>query len=237
MVRKDMKAVALIPARGGSKRLPRKNILPFMGKPMIAHTIEAALASGLFEQVVVSTEDREIADIAVQHGATLAHRDTALATDKATVRSVAADFLNSEQAAGRSYDLLCVLYATAPMRTAEDIQGVYNLIEPGVCHHALAVCEYQQSPHQALKIISEAGDISPMWPDLVAMRSDALPEFVVDNGSTYFVITKDFLKDQNFYASNMRGYKMERWQSVDLDTLEDFEIAQFFAEKYWKNRP
>ncbi len=227
-----MKSIALIPARGGSKRLPRKNILPFMGKPMIAHSIEAARQSGLFERVVVSTEDSEIAEIAGQYGAEISNRSPDLATDKATVRAVAKDFLATQAQTGNPYDLLCVLYATAPFRTAQDIKDVYNLIERGVCHHTLAVCEYEQAPHQALKLTSEKGDLSPMWPELVAERSDSLPRLLVDNGSTYCVMTENFMKDQNFYAPTMRGHIMPRWKSVDMDTPEDFELAQFFSEKH-----
>jgi len=227
-----MRSVALIPARGGSKRLPRKNILPFMGKPMIAHSIAAARDTGLFTRIVVSTEDSEIATIAKEYGAEIALRSPELATDKATVRAVAQNFLQSELQAGIPYELLCVLYATAPFRTADDIKAVHALIERDVCHHALAVCAYEQAPHQALKLTSDKGDLSPMWPELVAERADSLPTLLVDNGSTYCVMTEDFMKDQNFYAPAMRGHIMPRWKSVDMDTPEDFELAQFFAEKH-----
>jgi pseudaminic acid cytidylyltransferase len=227
-----MKTVALIPARGGSKRLPRKNILPFQGKPMIAHTIEAALQSGLFEKVVVSTDDPEINEISKKYDAHVLMRDPSLATDQASVRAVALDFLERE----KEVELLCVLYATAPMRSAADIRATHALIERGVCHHALAVCEYSHSPHQALKVMSDKGDISPMWPELVALRSDAVPKMVVDNGSTYFVVVEDFKKDSNFYAPAMRGHVMPRWKSVDMDTADDFDLAQFYAGKYWSQR-
>ena len=227
-----MRSVALIPARGGSKRLPRKNVLPFLGKPMITYSIESALESRLFDKVVVSTEDSEIGRIAEDHGAMVDWRDPALATDTAMVRKVAYDFLERQKVSGVSYELLCVLYATAPMRTRDDILEVYELIEPGICDHALAVKSFETAPHQALKVISSQGDISPMWPDLVAERADSLPEFVVDNGSTYFVSTSAFLKDANFYAASMRGYKMPAWRSVDIDTPEDFELAEFFALKH-----
>ncbi|MCC6597440.1 MAG: acylneuraminate cytidylyltransferase family protein [Alphaproteobacteria bacterium] len=231
-----MKRVALIPARGGSKRLPRKNILPFMGKPVIAHTIEAALATGLFERVVVSTEDAEIAEIAEKYGAALSMRDENLATDKAMVKAVAADFLDIEETQGRQYDLLCLLYATAPMRSAQDIEATCALIEPGTCHHALAVCAYEQPPHQALKLTPGTNDLSPMWPELVAQRADSQPVLLVDNGSTYCVMTEDFRKNPGFYAPVMRGHTMPRWKSVDMDTPEDFEIALYFAEKHWGER-
>lgn len=227
-----MKSVALIPARGGSKRLPRKNALPFLGKPMMAYSIEAALQSGLFERVVVSTEDAEFAAIAREYGAEVDDRPPGLAGDKDTVASVCQDYLKREEEAGRSYDMLCVLYATAPMRGSADVKAVYDLIEPGVCHYALAVTEYAQPPHQALKRVSEEGDISPMWPELVAKRSDSLPDLLVDNGSTYCVMVEDFKQSGKFYDDTMRGHMMPRWKSVDMDTAEDFEISEFYARKY-----
>ena len=224
-----MNAIALIPARGGSKRLPRKNILPFLGKPTIAYSIEAALNSGLFEKVVVSTDDPEIAAIAEKYGAQVDHRNPELGGDKVMIKEVVLDYLTKDES---DYDLLCVLYATAPMRTAEDIKATYALIEPGQCHHAIAVKEYSDPPHQALKVISDSGDLSPMWPDIVAKRSDDLPVLLVDNGSTYFVMVEDFKKEPTFYNEKMRGYKMPAWKSVDMDTQEDFELAEYFARKH-----
>ena len=106
--------LAVIPARGGSKRLPRKNIVDFFGKPIIAYTIEAALGSGCFSRVLVSTEDSEISDIAIQHGAEVADRPADLAGDSATVVDVCVDILNREAAAGKEYDVLCCLYPAAP---------------------------------------------------------------------------------------------------------------------------
>lgn len=231
MSNNKLKALALIPARGGSKRLPRKNVLPFLGRPLIAYTIEAALKTNLFERVVVSTDDQEIADTAKSAGAEISLRDPALATDTAMVRQVALDFLEQEEKQGNSYDLLCVLYATAPLRRAEDIIATYNLIDDK-CHHALAVTEYDMPPHQALKKTSDKGDLSPMWPEIVAERADNLPEMLVDNGSTYCVMVKDFRETISFYADNMRGHLMPKWKSVDIDTEENFELLKFYAEKY-----
>ena len=223
-----MTSIALIPARGGSKRLPRKNILPFLGKPLIAYSIEAALESTLFARVVVSTDDDEIAAIAKSHGAEIYMRKADLATDKATVSAVALDFLNAQNAAP---DILCVLYATAPLRTADDIRATHALIKPGTCHHALAVTEYDLAPHQALKVTSENGDLSPMWPEIVDARADSLPKMVVDNGSTYCVVAKDFKQIPKFYNASMRGHFMPKWKSVDMDTADDFELAEFYARK------
>ena len=122
------KQIALIPARGGSKRLPRKNILPFLGKPIIGYTIESAWKTNLFDDVIVSTDYVEIADIARQYRATIVWRKTKLASDTATVTDVAVDFLHQRLRSNPDLQKLCVLYATAPLRSVQDIISVVNLL-------------------------------------------------------------------------------------------------------------
>lgn len=220
-----MRRIAIIPARGGSKRLPRKNILEFMGKPIIAWTIESALETGLFDHVYVSTEDQEIADIAVHYGAKLDERPEELAADTAGVRDVCIEFLSRHPC-----ELLCVLYATAPLRTADDIKSVVNLLEPGTCDFALAAAHYGQPPHQALKRTGEH-TVKPMWPDIVSARASDIGELVVDNGSTYAFHVPAFLENKSFYAPDMRVYMMPRERSQDIDEALDFELAGFFAAR------
>ena len=226
----QMRKVAVIPARGGSKRLPRKNVLPFMGKPMIAHTIEAALNCGLFERVVVSTEDGEIADIARRHGAEVDQRAAELATDNARVVDVCVDFLEREKHAGREYDVLCVLYATAPLRTAAYIGSVVGLIEPGRCDFALAVTQYDLPPHQALRLLPDNA-LVPMWPELVSRRADEIGRLRVDNGSTYAVSVPAFLASSSFYGPGLRGVEMPRERSVDIDTADDLDLVSYYAQR------
>ena len=225
-----MRRVAIIPARGGSKRLPRKNIISFRGRPIIAHTIEAARSTGLFERVVVSTEDTEIAEVSARFGAEIDRRDPGLATDSASVKEVCVDFLQREAAAGHSWDLLCVLYATAPLRNSEDIRQVVELIKPGRCDFAIGVTQYEMPPHQALRVLSDH-HLEPMWPELVQARSDAVGELRVDNGSTYAVSVPAFLEQQSFYGPNLCGHEMPRERSVDIDTREDLELLSFYAER------
>ncbi len=145
-----MSMLAIIPARGGSKRLPRKNVLPFHGKPMIAWTIEAAIAADLFADIVVSTEDDEIAEAAREYGARVMDRSTALAGDDARVVDVCIDVLDREAAAGRDYDHLCCLYATAPLRNADDIRATVEPVLKRKAQFALAAGRYDHPPHQAL---------------------------------------------------------------------------------------
>ncbi len=225
-----MRRIAIIPARGGSKRLPRKNIIPFQGRPIIAHTIEAAKSTDLFERVVVSTEDAEIAEVSAQFGAEIDRRDPELATDSATVKEVCLDFLRREKRAGHDWDLLCVLYATAPLRNSEDIRQVVELIHPGRCDFAIAVTRYEMPPHQALRVLPDH-HLEPMWPELVQARSDAIGELRVDNGSTYAVSVPAFLEHHSFYGPNLCGHEMPRERSVDIDTQEDFDLVSFYAER------
>ena len=125
--------IAVIPARGGSKRLPRKNILDFCGQPLIAYSIKAALASKLFQRVVVSTEDDEISAVAKSFGAEVAKRPHGLAMDTSSVLDVCLDLLDRESKQGRKYSVLCCLYATSPLRTVNDICETVNLVASGEC--------------------------------------------------------------------------------------------------------
>ncbi|MCE9642631.1 MAG: acylneuraminate cytidylyltransferase family protein [Betaproteobacteria bacterium] len=225
-----MKAVCLIPARGGSKRLPRKNIADFLGKPIIAYTIEAAIASGLFERVVVSTEDAEIAAVAARFGAIVHQRPRELASDTARVIDVCLDFLDEEERRDRKYDVFGCLLATAPMRGTADIRAVFNLIEPGRCEFALATTTYDLPPLQALRQDAD-GALAPMWPDLVNLRSQEAPQLCVDNGSTYFATVAAFRAQQTFYAPGLRGHPMPRERSVAIDEPADLALALFHAQK------
>lgn len=225
-----MRRVAVIPARGGSKRLPRKNVLPFWGRPMLAWTVDAALDTGLFQRVVVSTEDAEIAETARIAGAEVAARDPELAGDGARVTEVCLDFLCREEEAGCSYDVLCVLYATTPLRTAEDIRGVVDLVEPGQWDFALAVTHYDLPPHQALRR-GPAGGLEPMWPEMVTARAEEVGELLVDNGSTYAASVTAFRENGEFYGPGLRGHVMPRSRSVDLDDAEDWELLEFYAAR------
>ena len=224
-----MKRVALIPARGGSKRLPRKNVMKFLGKPMITHTIDAAQQSGLFDRIVVSTEDEEIAIVSKSSGVAVSKRPSNLAGDTVMVKDVCIDFLNKEKKSGRNWDILCVLYATSPLRNIDDIKSVVSLIEADHCDFALAVTSYSQPLHQAL-LIDENNYAKAFLPDLVSLRADEVPEFYVDNGSTYAVSVSTFQKTLSFYGNNMRTFKMPRKRSIDIDTREDFELLKYYSK-------
>jgi len=216
----------LIPARGGSKRLPRKNVAEFFGKPIIAHTIEAARATASFQRLIVSTEDEEISDIAKRFGAEVDRRPPQLATDSAPITEVCEELLDRLDLAGEHFGTLTVLYATAPLRSADDIKSTLRLLESEHCDFAIAVTEFMQPFHQALRV-GDDGVAEPMFRDLVSRRKDRVPEFVVGNGSTYCAAVDAFRRVRTFYGSPLKVHRMPWSRSVDIDTAEDLALARF----------
>lgn len=226
-----MRYLGIIPARGGSKRFPRKNIVPFQGKPAIVATIDAARDSGVFDRWVVSTEDAEVAAIAVDAGAVVEPRAEELATDAATLAEVTLDLLQREEQQGRAYDAVCVLYATAVLRDAGDVRATCALIAPGECDFAQAVCRYERYAHQAMKVQPNSF-LEPMWPEVADLRSSVLPTLVCGNGSTYAASVPAFRATKSFLGPKLRGFEMPLWKSVDLDYPEDLALAEFYATRF-----
>jgi N-acylneuraminate cytidylyltransferase len=220
----------LIPARGGSKRLPRKNIADFLGRPIIAYTIEAARTSGVFSSVTVSTEDREIARIARDLGADWHERSAELAGDGARLVDVCIGFLDDEARVGRRHETFACLLPTAPMRGADDVRAVHGLLEPGACEFAMAVTTYGLPPLQALRRTA-GGFLEPMWPDYIGLRSQDAPRLYVDNGSTYFAASVALRRERTFYGPGLRGHVMPRERSVDIDEPFDLELARVLARE------
>lgn len=224
-----MSCLAVIPARGGSRRLPRKNIADFGGRPIIAWTVAAALETGRFDRVVVSTDDADIARVASDAGATVAERAPALASDAARVVDACLDLLDRESAQGRDYGTLCCLYPTAPLRRADDIAAVLDLLEPGVCDFAMATTRYTHPPHQAL-VAEGDGRLRPFWPELVERRAAELGELYVDNGSTYAADVGAFRRHRSFHGPGLRGWCMPFARSIDIDEGEDLALARRLAD-------
>lgn len=224
-----MRSLAIIPARGGSKRLRRKNIKDFMGLPIISYSIIAAKQCGCFDKVVVSTEDEEIARIAEDYGAEVAWRNPVLATDEARVVDVCEDYLISNSSSLADCGLLCVLYPTAPLRNADDIRAVHRLVSSGDHSSALAVTKFPLPVHQAIGVVD--GQSYPVFPELFYKRSSEVPEYYVDNGSTYVTSTEYFLNAKNLISNDVAMHVMPWSRSIDIDTQEDFLMAEFFGKR------
>ncbi len=215
--------VAIIPARGGSKRLPRKNVLPLAGKPMLAHPVSIALESQLFSDVIVSTEDGEIAAVARDHGAIVHERDPSLAQDTSTVVQVCLDVLNHSDF-GQGVSTFCCLYATAAFLQAEDLLAAYALFDSKQADAVMGVSEYPYHPVQALK--EEGGYLASMWPEYQDVQSQHYPHLVVSNGTFYWAKKDVFNKERSFYSKRLVGYQVPADRAIDIDTPEDYLKAQ-----------
>jgi pseudaminic acid cytidylyltransferase len=224
-----MDAIAIIPARGGSKRLPRKNIVDFLGRPIISYAIDAAHESRCFGRVIVSTEDEEIATVARRCGAEVEPRPARLATDTVGVVDVCLDVLEHERAKGRQWRVMGCLYPTAPLRNAADIRATMALLQPDVCAFAMGVTSYDLQPHLALKLAPDGG-LAPMWPELIDFRASDLPPLRISNGTTYAVYVDAFRRARTFYGPGLRGYDMPRDRSIDIDTRDDLDFAVWTAK-------
>ena len=220
------RALCVIPARGGSKRIPRKNVKDFLGKPLIAYSIEAALNSGVFERVVVSTDDTEIADVAVKFGAQVPFmRDAALSDDYATSSDAVAD------AAARlsGYCHVCCLYATAPLITGEILREAYGKFEEAGCEFLFSATEFSFPIQRAIRL-EQNGTVSMFYPQFALTRSQDLERAYHDAGAFYFGRREAWLEKKPIFAPHSRAFLLPRNLVCDIDTLEDFEFAQKLYE-------
>ena len=165
---KNYKRIAIIPARGGSKRLPRKNIIDFYGKPIIFWTIKAAVESNIFDDVFVSTEDEEIKKISKKYSCKVLNRLSSLATDSATIVEVILSHLKELNSIGKVYDYIYCLYPTAPLRNKNDLINISNIFEKQTnVDSVIAVTNFSHYPFQALKI-NDKKKIEPFWPEYIS---------------------------------------------------------------------
>ena len=220
-----MTRIAVIPARGGSKRIPRKNIRPFAGKPMIAHAITAARASGLFASVIVTTDDDEIAALAEEWGAEVPfRRPAALADDHTPTVPVIAHAIQECEALGRSVDAACCIYPGVPFIQVEDLQGAWALLESAGCDYAFPVTSFPSAIQRALKR-SASGVMSPFFPEYELTRSQDLEPGFHDAGQFYWGRHDAWLTNPRVHSGGA-GFLIPNWRVVDIDTPEDWERAE-----------
>lgn len=219
--------LAVIPARGGSKRIPRKNIKLFCGKPMIAWSIEAALQSGCFDQIIVSTDDAEIAEVARQHGAQVPFmRPAELSDDHTGTTAVIAHAIDWFAAQGQMPEQVCCLYATAPFVAAADLQtGLQTLIEIG-CDYAFSVTSYAFPIQRAIRI-TEAKRVEMFDPTHFSTRSQDLEEAYHDAGQFYWGRASAWQQGQIIFGPNSVPVLLPRHRVQDIDTPEDWLRAEW----------
>lgn len=219
-----MNSVAIIPARGGSKRIPRKNLLPFDGVPMIVRSIRTAQDCGLFEQVVVSTDDAEIAELALAHGAQVPFlRPAELADDFTGTAAVIVHALQQLPA----FDYACCVYATAPLLQARYLRLGFELLawHPDKAF-AFSVCNFGFPVQRALTLDGQ-GALTALYPEFRNTRSQDLPEAFQDAGQFYWGRSEAWLRGEVLYSPASLPVILPRHLVQDIDTLEDWKRAEY----------
>lgn len=228
--------IAIIPARGGSKRIPRKNIKPFAGKPMIAHAITAAKASGLFAHIVVSTDDTEIAQIAKEWGAEVPFsRPKELADDHTPTVPVIAHAITASEALGWHAEHVCCIYPSVPFIQTGDIQAALKLLEATGAEYCLPVTEFPSAIQRALRR-SDNGRLAPFHPEFELVRTQDLEPAYHDAGQFYWGTRQAWLSNPRVHSGAV-GLVIPNWRVVDIDTPDDWQRAEMFHQALYGTNP
>lgn len=220
-----MKA-AVIPVRGGSKRIPRKNIRAFAGKPMIAHSISAALQSGLFERVIISTDDEEIAEVARTYGAEAPFlRPTELADDHTGTTEVIAHSVEYLRSQGANLSAVCCIYATAPFIRKEDLERGLAILEAGSWQYVFSATTFPFPIFRSFQK-NHGGGLQMFFPEHFNTRSQDLPEALHDAGQFYWGRPQAWLDKVRIFDVNSTVVTIPRWRVQDIDTEEDWIRAE-----------
>ena len=220
-----MKTLAIITARGGSKRIPRKNIRPFNGKPIIAYSIEAAIESGVFDTVMVSTDDDEIADTAVRYGATVPfRRSAATSDDHATTSDVLEEVLNVYAGRGEKYDIAACIYPTAPFIPSARLREGVEMLQRSSADTLMPVVRYSYPPQRAYEI--EDGMLKFRAPEYMDARSQDLVPWYHDAGQFYIFRTERFLETHRITAGEILPLEISDMEVQDIDTETDWTLAE-----------
>lgn len=220
-----MSVVCIIPARGGSKRIPRKNIKKFCGKPIIAYSIEAALSSGIFDEVMVSTDDEEIGIVAKNYGAKVPFmRSEKTSDDYATTADVLKEVLIQYMDVGIKYDNVGCVYATAPFVTAEKLKKGFELFLYSDCDSVVAATEFTFPPQRGF--LAEGNCVKWWFPENQNVRSQDLEKIYHDAGQFYFIDSELVLSENILVGNNARMFKLSPLEEQDIDTLTDWKIAE-----------
>ena len=221
-----MKNIAIIPARSGSKGVKDKNIRDLNGKPLMAYTIEAALKSGEFDEVMVSSDSEKYAEIARNLGASVPFlRSEVTASDTASSWDMVEEVLRNYKELGKYFDTFCLLQPTSPLRTAEDIKKAYNVYREKAEFAVVSVCEAEHSPLWCGHLPSDNEFIDFIDPESMKQRQ-AGGKFYRLNGAIYIVSINRFKGDRYLYQKGSFAYIMDQNRSIDIDTELDFKMTE-----------
>lgn len=224
-----MNAVAIITARGGSKRIPRKNVKEFLGKPILLYSIEAAVNSGIFEEVMVSTEDEEIAELARRAGAVVPFmRGEENANDFATTTDVLLEVLEEYEKRGKKFEFGCCIYPTAPFVTAEKLKNGMERLAASEADTLMPVVPFSFPPQRAMVIRDE--QLQFIQPEHALTRSQDLEHWYHDVGQFYCFRTGNFKRNKILTVGNVLPMVVSELEVQDIDTISDWKIAEMKYE-------
>ena len=234
MQSKNKKRIAIITARGGSKRIPKKNIRLFCGKPILTYSIRAALDAGIFDKVMVSTDSEEIAQIAREAGADVPFmRSDATSGDYATTAEVLLEVLAEYEKNGESFDTVCCIYPTAPFVTAQKLRDGITLLEERDVDSVVPVVRYSFPPQRAFVI--RDGFTVMKYPQHAGSRSQDLEPFFHDCGQFYCMQVKNFKEKKQIFTDRMLSIEMPETEVQDIDNETDWKLAELKYQMMVKN--
>ena len=227
--------IAIITARGGSKRIPRKNIKQFCGKPIIAYSIEAAKRSGIFDEIMVSTDDEEIAEVARVYGAEVPFmRSDKTSDDFATTRDVLMEVLSEYEKLGKKYDYMVCIYPTNPFITEEILKEAIAILEKEQCEEVVPVVKFSFPPQRAY-ILDTSKNLKYKWEEYKNTRSQDLEPFYHDAGQFYCYNVQQYLMDNGNIEGKVCPIILSEYEVQDIDNRDDWKMAEmkyrFLTEK------
>lgn len=230
-----MSNIAIITARGGSKRIPRKNIKEFCGMPIIAYSIRAALDSNLFEEVMVSTDDKEIAEIAIFYGAKVPfYRSEKTSDDYATTDVVLKEVLDEYEKLGKVFAWMCCIYPTAPFVTSDILKASFVKVQAEDADMLIPVVRFSYPPQRCF--VLRGDKLVYKWPKYISTRSQDLEPFFHDAGQFYFYKTECFFSNKVEESNKVIPYVVDALKVQDIDSLDDWKIAEIKYQLIKNNR-
>lgn len=219
------KTLVIITARGGSKRIPRKNIKLFLGKPIIQYSIEAALNSSCFDEVMVSTDDKEIAEKSIELGAKVPFiRSDKNSNDFSTTADVIEEVIEQYKLNGLKFKYVCCIYPTAPFITADKLQQALQMIKTQSVSSVVSVVKYSFPILRSFNL--KEGYLNLNWPEYANKRSQDLPAAYHDAGQFYFLRADDFMKSKKIFTDKTLGFELPETEVQDIDTEDDWKLAE-----------
>lgn len=222
--------IAVIPARGGSKRIPRKNIKPFLGRPILSYAVQAALESQLFDRVICSTDDAEIAQVAADTGAQVPFmRPADIADDHAITADVIAHAINFVQANESQVDSVCCLYATAAFVTAQQLQEAFLLFQQQQCDFVFSATAFDFPIQRAIYLTAQ-GRVEMFYPEYALTRSQDLTPAFHDAGQFYWGTSTAWLEKRRIFSPDSAAFIVPSHEVQDIDTLDDWRRAELLFQ-------